>query len=144
MGCIGVSSVFPGEKLPPLDRVSGHVLHGWRDLSAGDRKRLERGELVQGWPHEESLADGHRWYSERAKASLFPKSWSDQQVVDAVRDAIENPSWTRATDYSREVWREIDGVVVYAKYLRVEGAEKLITAYPERNGRIPKRTEVVK
>lgn len=64
-----VSSVFEGERLPTLDKMPGQVLHGWRDLNDGDRKPLAQGETVQRWPHEESLADGHRWDSVRARAS---------------------------------------------------------------------------
>ena len=73
-----MSRVFPGEKLPPLDKVPGHVLHGWKDLSEGDKKRLAEGKPVRGWPHDESLAVGHRWDSERPRASKFPKDWTDQ------------------------------------------------------------------
>ena len=127
----GVSSVFPGEKLPPLDRVSGHVLHGWRDLSAGDRKRLERGELVQGWPHEESLADGHRWDSERVKASLFPRSWSDQQIVDAVRDTLEAPDSYYSRPTGRVVWRDFGDVLLEVRYNVIpDGTITFNTAHP--------------
>lgn len=121
--------------------MPGHVLHGWRDLSDGDRKRLEAGETVQGWPHDESLADGHRWDSTRESASTFPKEWTDQKIVDAVRDVIESPEFTAFNDYSREVWSEIDGEVVYAKYVKVKGREKFVEGYTV--GRIPPRARKV-
>lgn len=111
----GMSRVFPGERLPPLDKMPGHVLHGWRDLNEGDKKRLARGEQVQGWPHDESLADGHRWDSQRSGASVFSKEWTDQQIADAVRDTLENPQAYKTGSTKRVVWRKYDD-----QYLRVE------------------------
>lgn len=134
----GYSTVFPGEKLPPLDKMPGHVLHGWRDLSDGDRKRLADGEIVQGWPHDESLADGHRWDSEREGASKFPREWTDQKIVDAVRDTLENPDAFKGGSTKRIVWRQYAG-----QYLRVEydmlpnGKIKFGTAFLE--AKLPKR-----
>ncbi|MDO5033071.1 hypothetical protein [Corynebacterium sp.] len=127
----GMSTVFPGEKLPPLDRMPGHVLHGWRDLSDGDRKKLAKGKTVQGWPHDESLADGHRWDSEREGASKFPKDWPDQKIVDAIRDTIETPDSTEKREFSRSVWKEVDGQVNYAKWAVIPGGKlKFIESYP--------------
>lgn len=127
----GKSSVFPGEKLPPLGKMPGHVLYGWRDLSEGDRKRLKLGKPVQGWPHDESLADGHRWDSQRSGASKFPKGWTDQKIVDAVRDTLEKPSHFREAMVRRTVWREIDGLIITAEYnVRPNGKISLRTAYP--------------
>lgn len=126
----GFSSVFPGEKLPPLDKMPGHVLHGWRDLSDGDRKRLEAGETVQGWPHDESLADGHRWDSTRKGASTFPKKWTDQRIVDNVRDALENPDYFLAGPVKRSVWKTIEGVTIRVEYnVRPDGVLSFNTAY---------------
>lgn len=128
----GFSSVFPGEKLPPLDKMPGHVLHGWRDLSDGDRKRLEAGETVQGWPHDESLADGHRWDSTRKGASTFPKEWTDQKIADAVRDTLETPDYASKGEVKRVVLKEIDGVVIRVQYnVRKDGVVTFGTAYPE-------------
>lgn len=128
----GYSTVFPGEKLPPLDKMPGHVLHGWRDLSDGDRKRLEAGETVQGWPHDESLADGHRWDSTRKGASMFPKEWTDQKIADAVRDTLEAPDYASKGEVKRVVLKEIDGVVIRVQYnVRKDGVVTFGTAYPE-------------
>ena len=118
--------------------MPGHVLHGWRDLSDGDHKRLEAGETVQGWPHDESLADGHRWDSTREGASTFPKEWTDQKIVDAVRDTLENPDAFKGASTKRIVWRQYAG-----QYLRVEydmlpnGKIKFGTAFLE--AKLPKR-----
>ncbi|WP_161795986.1 hypothetical protein [Corynebacterium renale] len=110
-------------------------------MSDGDRKRRDAGEPVQGRPHDESLRDGHRWDTQREGASKFSKEWSDQKIADAVRDAIESPEFTAFNDYSREVWSEIDGEVVYAKYVKVKGREKFVEGYTV--GRIPPRARKV-
>lgn len=123
----GMSRVFPGEKLPPLDRMPGHVLHGWRDRPSRDGR---------GWPHDESLADGHRWDSQRPGASKFPKDWTDQKIIDAVRDALENPDYFLAGPVKRTVWREIDGVTVKVEYnVRPDGIVSFSTSYPETRSR---------
>lgn len=127
----GMSKVFPGEKLPPLDRMPGHVLHGWRDLSDGDRKRLANGEAVRGWPHDESLADGHRWDSERPGASKFPKDWTDQKIVDAVRDVLESPTAKpRLRGDRRELEEWVDGVLIRAQYFQQDDKMVFHSAYP--------------
>lgn len=110
--------------------MPGHVLHGWRDLSEGDRKRLAKGEGVRGWPHDESLADGHRWDSTRKGASTFPKEWTDQKIVDSVRDTLENPDVGVSWSNLRIVRKEIDGQTIEMKYASF-GARgvKFISAY---------------
>ncbi|WP_373566915.1 EndoU domain-containing protein [Corynebacterium kozikiae] len=114
--------------------MPGHVLHGWRDLSEGDRKRLSDGVSVQGWPHDESLADGHRWDSKREGASKFPKDWTDQKIVDTVRDAIEEPTHFRATMVRRTVWRETDDLIVKVEYnVLPDGRISFRTSYPVEN-----------
>lgn len=118
----GLSTVFPGEKLPSLDKMPGHVLHGWRDKPKKDGS---------GWPHDESLADGHRWDTQRSGASTFPREWTDQKVVNAVRDTIEKPDTVLSKEYSRSVWKEIDGVVVYAKWAVLPGGRLIfVESYP--------------
>ena len=112
----GMSTVFPGERLPPLNKMPGHVLYGWRDLSEGDKKRLANGETVRGWPHDESLADGHRWDSERKGASKFPKEWTDQKIVGVVRDALESPDDYIEAKVRRTLWKQVDGVLVEVRY----------------------------
>ncbi|MGV0391494.1 VG15 protein [Corynebacterium phoceense] len=130
----GMSAVFPGEKLPPLGKMPGHVLYGWRDHPGRDG---------QGWPHDESLADGHRWDSQRPGASTFPKEWTDQQIVDAVRDTLEHPTHFRAATVRRTVWREIDGLTVRAEYnVRPDGKIAFRTAFPVED--VPKGAEVAK
>ena len=103
----GKSTVFPGEDLPSLAKMPGHVLHGWTDKGKGGRS---------GWPHTEDLRQGHRWDSERVNASKFPRDWSDQKIVDAVRDVLENPTWFEKKPVARIVWGDVDGVLVRVEY----------------------------
>lgn len=104
----------------------------------GDRTRLKLGKPIQGWPHDESLADGHRWDSQRPGASKFPKEWTDQEIVDAVRDTLETPRAYKGGSSKRIVWGEYG-----EQYLRVEydalpdGRMKFGTAFLE--SRLPKK-----
>lgn len=124
----GLSTVFPGEKLPPLDNMPGHVLHGWRDKPKKDGS---------GWPHDESLADGHRWDTQRSGASTFPREWTDQQIVDAIREIVEEPTFFDSKRVSRTVWGHLDGVTIQAVYdVLPDGKVKFRTAYPV--DRVPK------
>ncbi|MEZ5152115.1 VG15 protein [Rhodococcus zopfii] len=106
-----------GEPLPDLDHMPGHVLYGWRDDDEG--------------PHRFSARAGHRWDSERTNATTFPQSWSDQQIVDAIRETVESPSHEKPAKGSRRVVRnEVDGVVIEAMWSLVNGRAQGLTAYP--------------
>ncbi|MGJ4168891.1 hypothetical protein ACN4DR_09800 [Corynebacterium macclintockiae] len=105
----GMATAFPGEELPDLDKMPGHVLFGWRD----------RPRSSQGWVrHSEDSRMGHTYDSQRESASKFPENWSNQEIVDAVRDAIERPDYVfvKPNSPSRTVYREIKGELIMAKY----------------------------
>ena len=111
-------------------------------MSEGDRKRLSAGVSVRGWTHDEGLADGHWWDSKREGASKFPKDWTDQKIVDAVRSALGNPEFYSAKPVKRIVWMEIDGVFVQARCNgRRDGKLSFDTAFPEHT--IPKEAKRV-
>lgn len=121
----GTSKVFAGEKLPSLRKMPGHVLHGWRDP---DPHKPE-GEQ-KGWPHTEDLQQGHRWDSTSGK-SVFPKDWTDQEIVDQIRDALESPDGYLAGPVRRTVWKRHRGVLIEVRYNALrEGVVKFDTAYP--------------
>ncbi|AKK11696.1 EndoU domain-containing protein [Corynebacterium uterequi] len=103
--------------------MPGHVLHGWRDKPTKDG---------EGRPHDESLADGHCWDSERKNASKFPKDWTDQKIVDAVRDTLEKPDFYQKKNVKRVVWGEVDGLIIQVDYnVRLDRVVTFNTAYPE-------------
>ncbi|AEX45161.1 hypothetical protein CDHC01_2110 [Corynebacterium diphtheriae HC01] len=98
---------FPGEPLPKeLNRLVGHVLYGWRD-------RPRRGEVD--YPHTENIRMGHTWDSKR-DVSKFDKSWSDQNIVDAIVATLENPDYALSGKVKRVVWKDIHGTTVRVSY----------------------------
>lgn len=111
----GMSKVFPGEPLPKdLDRVVAHVLFGWRDTP-------KRGDA---WvKHSENSRMGHTWDSQRPKASKFPKSWSNQDIANAIVETLENPDAYVPTnrDGQRVSYAAFDGVDVMVRYTVVGG-----------------------
>ncbi|MDC7114482.1 hypothetical protein [Corynebacterium pseudodiphtheriticum] len=125
-----VSRLFEGEPLPDLGKMPGHVLYGWRDRP--DRN----GEMPLHWA---STRMGHRHDTERKGASKFPKEWSDQKIVDAVRDTIQDPDTGIIRDNGvREVWKRVDGTLIMAKYVeKDDGGMLFISANPTKS--IPKR-----
>lgn len=122
----GISTVFAGEELPGLEKMPGHVLFGWRD----------RARKSDGWVrHSEDARMGHTYDSQRKNVSTFPEHWSYQEIVDAIRDTIENPMYAKGAagkSGRREVWREFDGLIVKAEYTVIDGRARndSVTGYP--------------
>uniref|UniRef100_A0A8H2JIU0 Tox-PL domain-containing protein n=2 Tax=Mycolicibacterium mucogenicum DSM 44124 TaxID=1226753 RepID=A0A8H2JIU0_MYCMU len=128
---IATSTVFTGadgkpEPLPDLSKMPGHVLYGWRDDD----------------PHPHQVGDrrGHRFDSERKLASLFPESWSDQKIVDAVRAAIEDPDRAMPPGpEGRTVRKVVDGVLIQVTWSKVnEVVLDSVEAYPVRGKGVAK------
>ncbi|WP_288750601.1 EndoU domain-containing protein [uncultured Corynebacterium sp.] len=73
--------------LPSLHQVPGHVLYGWTTAPPWGRKRQR---VRHRRPGDYSLDNrfGHRAGSTLA-GTKFPADWSDQQIVNAVRDTLE-------------------------------------------------------
>lgn len=127
-----VSKAFPGVELPPLGKMPGHVLFGWTDnplphvdkpVSKVDARRA----------HMVSSRDGHRFSSDREGASVFPESWSDQKIVDAVALTLEDPQFRQVRKKSAApyiVRREVDGVLVEAKWSVVAGRPSFHSGFP--------------
>lgn len=113
-----MSPVFPGEKLPPLDKMPGHVLHGWRDDNRGK-------------PHTEKLNLGHRSDSQRPGVSKFPIDWTDQKIVDAIWDVLEDSDVKSRVDGDcRIVDGVVDGVSVRVSYYESDRRMVFRTAFP--------------
>ncbi len=122
---VGWSTVFMDrsgrpEPLPSLTRMPGHVLYGWGS---------DDGEHLLG------ARRGHRWDSVRPGATVWGRHWSDQRIVDAIRDTVELPRHRIAphplSEY-RFVRREVDGVLIEARWDVAAGAASRIVAYPVR------------
>lgn len=121
-----VSKAFHGEALPSLEKMPGHILFGWRDRARKGEGRVR---------HSEDARMGHTYDSQRKSVSKFPEHWSNQEIVDAVRDTIENPQYAKGNvgrSGRREVWREFDGITVKVEYTVVDGQPKMssVTGYP--------------
>lgn len=119
----GMSTVFPGEPLPKdLDRVVAHVLFGWRDTP-------KRGDA---WvKHSEDSRMGHTWDTQREGASKFPKSWSNQDIANAVVETLENPEKTKIAGNKRLVFSQAEDGWVMAEYTVIDGSVRkgAVTAY---------------
>lgn len=106
--------------------MPGHVLYGWRDTI---RSR-------DGWvPHSEGSRMGHTHDSKRKRVSRFPAEWSHQQIVDAIRDAVESPDYFEGDVHRngrRRVWKFVNQQWVYAEYSIVDGkvVEGTLTGFP--------------
>lgn len=121
------------EPLPKLDKMPGHVLYGWKD---GNLPTLNGEPVSYGREaHTKSDRQGHRWGSTRPGATVFPKDWSDQKIVDAVAETIEDPDEYKIFEgesIGRTVRKTVDGVEIEAHWIVRDGHAKFINAKPLR------------
>ncbi|WP_350223491.1 EndoU domain-containing protein [Corynebacterium pseudodiphtheriticum] len=81
--------------------------------------------------HLASTRAGHRWDSQRPGASKFPREWSDQKIVDTVRDLLESEEVkARKKGKKRTILGRIDGVKMRAAYYIINDRATGLTAYP--------------
>ena len=117
------------EELPPLGQMPGHVLFGWSVPRAvyesGVSVRSDEGRGV----YVLDKSTGHTAESTQPGKTLFPASWSDQQIVDAIRDAIEHGEIKKDGE-KRVVEAEIHGVRLKVKWLVVQGQAVQPYGYP--------------
>lgn len=111
------------EPLPNLEHMPGHVLFGWmenRQLPALTGEIADYGREA----HTRGDQFGHRYGSKRVGATVFPRNWSDQKIVDSVRDTIADPDeyWKAGGKYGEcRVRKEIDGVTIDVMWKRKKG-----------------------
>lgn len=134
--------------LPDLHQMPGHVLYGWNTASPfSTTPHPARGRK----PGDYSMdnAHGHRHGSLDSKKTTFPAHWSDQKIVNAVRDVLENGEatirpaprglvrerdeneWKPSHDYEIRTRGNINGVAVTAVFHVVDGAALNATGYPK-------------
>ncbi|SCX06811.1 VG15 protein [Corynebacterium jeikeium] len=124
------------EPLPALDKMPGHVLFGWTDNDK-ELPKIE-GDSVPDYgreAHTRGDQQGHRYGSQRPGATMFPKEWSDQKIVDAVRDTIETPDLYMplgGNAVPRRVRKNVDGVLVEAEWIFLNGEAHFRFAMPIR------------
>lgn len=127
------------EPLPDLEKMPGHVLFGWVDDDPlpplGDEPPPKDGKIHHGrLAHTRALRQGHRHGSTRPGATVFPPSWSDQKIIDAVRDTIEDPDEylpAGPANPQRVVRKRVDGVTIQVEWIRrPDGTSRFHSAYP--------------
>ncbi|VZH86347.1 hypothetical protein [Corynebacterium rouxii] len=82
---------------------------------------------------------GHTWDSKR-DVSKFDKSWSDQNIVDAIVATLENPDYALSGKVKRVVRKDIHGTTARVSYnVLPDGRVIPDTAYSDTPDREAKR-----
>lgn len=99
-----------------------------------ERWRKKPSDSGRGAPHTDALNKGNRSDSSGERVVVSPESWTDQQIVDSVRDTIESPDKFKPYPGTprREVYKKVGGVWVRATYAVVNGEARgdSVRAYP--------------
>lgn len=109
---------FSDESIPNVESLAKHSIWGWNE---GD------GEIAM-----QSERKGHSHDSVRKSGTFFPKTWTDQDIADAIVKTIESPVYIRQQGNRRFVVREVNGVLVEVqwRYLEKDGGAASFSAYP--------------
>lgn len=103
------------ERLPDLGKMPGHVLYGWQDRDQFHNLNDRR---------------GHLWGTEVEGKSWFPEGSTEQQIVDVVRDTIEDPDRCQAIGTVRRVAKKHNGDWIVATWTVLDGEPDQLFAYP--------------
>ncbi|MFT4086148.1 MAG: EndoU domain-containing protein [Gordonia sp. (in: high G+C Gram-positive bacteria)] len=86
-----------------------------------------RRHILDGEPNDQSLG-GHRWNSKRPAKTLFPRDWTDDDVMDACAQVVLDPShYKQQKSGDRALVREVNGVLIIVNF-KASGAFK--SAFP--------------
>lgn len=111
--------------------AAGDILFGWQRKPLGKLGKKE-GNAGQS-AHEVFGLRGHLWGSEKGGKLVFPESWTQQYIIDAVHQTIENPEkYLIVDEHERHVRKTINGVLVEAIWTVDGHTASLKTAYPIR------------
>lgn len=111
--------------------ASGHILFGWdrrplKLLDASNLSAKRRG-------HQVGDRTGHLWGSEKDGKTVFPKTWTQQDVINAVHAPIEDPDQChKRSEENRAVRKEINGVIIQVTWKLDGERAELKTAFPVR------------
>ncbi|WJY67152.1 EndoU domain-containing protein [Corynebacterium auris] len=134
--------------LPDLHQVPGHVLYGWTTAPPWGRSRVAPSRRA---PGDYSLDNrfGHKAGS-TAAGTKFPDDWSDQQIVDAIRDILETGEaevwsapatliadragneWKSAHDFKLSFLGEVGGETIRVRYTLIDSVPVQPFGYPVR------------
>lgn len=135
--------------LPDLHQVPGHVLYGWTTAPPWARVHPSpRRRLPGDYSFDNQF--GHR-HGSQIRGTTFPASWSDQQIVDAIRDVLESDKpadlvaaktdfkkdrsgneWKPNFDYQVTKNSVVAGVTIEVKFEVVNGSAVQCFAYPKK------------
>lgn len=120
------------EPLPLVTNdAAGHILFGWdrRPLKPLDASNLD----VKRRGHQVGDRTGHLWGSEKDGKTVFPKTWTQQDVINAVHASIEDPDqYHKRSEENRAVRKEINGVIIQVTWKLDGERAELKTAFPVR------------
>lgn len=133
--------------LPDLSQMPGHVLYGWSTAPPWGRKNPSTTRRAPG-DYRRDNRFGHRHDSVRP-GTKFDASWSDQKIVNSVRDVLDDPDEVeifrprassggdggyRQPDYDYKVTATgtIDGTKIWVKYTVIDDVALECYAFPER------------
>lgn len=134
--------------LPSLHQVPGHVLYGWTTAPPWGRKQ-QRVRYRRPGDYSMDNRFGHKAGSTSA-GTKFSADWSDQQIVNSIRDTLEDGTiaversgmsfirgeddneWLQSYDYKIVATRQIDDYVVKAVYYIVDGVPVQPYGYPKK------------
>lgn len=120
------------EPLPMITTESaGHILFGWKRKQLGKLGKKPGNTGLSA--HELGDRRGHTWDSLENGKTLFPRSWSHQDIVNAVMTTIENPdSVYRKDERKRLVRKTVDGVLIQTVWQTNGKEASLDTSFPIR------------
>lgn len=134
--------------LPPLHQIPGHVLYGWRTAPPWGRRRTSSQRRAPG-DYSMDNRFGHR-HGSKIKGTTFPAEWSDQEIVDAIRDVLETGEveakkapvglvadrqeneWIPSYDYRVVSIGEVNGKRIRVQYNVVDGVPVQAYGYAEK------------
>ncbi|OFO13402.1 hypothetical protein HMPREF3088_05640 [Corynebacterium sp. HMSC22B11] len=135
--------------LPDLHQMPGHVLYGWNTAPPfSSTRRSSRGRKPGDYSMDNAF--GHRHGSQAKGKTTFPAHWSDQKIVDSVRDVMETGEakirpaprglvkdrdgneWKPSYDYEVRTQGIIDGVSIMTRFRVVDGVPLKAAGYPIR------------
>lgn len=135
--------------LPPLHQIPGHVLYGWRTAPPWGRRHTSSQRRAPG-DYSMDNRFGHR-HDSNIKGTTFPASWSDQEIVDAIRDVLEGGDitveqapqklvadpqgnkWKADYDYQVKTTGKVGDKDIVVKFKVVNGVPVLPYGYPKGN-----------
>lgn len=105
---VNIGVTFPGDD-PISPKLAKHILDG------------------EGSP---TFKGGHRFSSRIVGKSVFPESWSDETILDAVRQTLGNPQFNVYLGQTLVLRSLVDEVVIEVRLKKIASSFEIETAFP--------------